>query len=235
MRLHLCSFAAAPVAVLFFAFPASVRADADGDACAAALPPAALYAAVVAAPADARHGRPVAVDVDLEGSAEFSLEGGQLRYGMLFNDVAEGWSWRPQSDPGREDYYRWKFLPLQHRVEPGATYVQEEMVGEPQETRVERVYDYFLAFDNPYRFYPRGGEGFSVPLEGGHGPVRLVALARLGDPAVSESTTFWKAVHGRPVDLTLKKRYLVGKLEALLVCDARDGKLLARIAPEAAR
>ncbi len=236
MRLLLHSISAALAAVLFSGIPALAAEPCAGQSAAAE-----RYARVAAlAPAD-RGGRHVAVTVDLAASADVSLDAdGTLRYGMAYNDVAEGWSWRPQAQPDAEDYYRWKFLPLQSFVEQGTSYVQEEKVGVPQETRVERRHDYFLAFDDPYRFYARGAAGFTVRLpagaaDGGLPSLRLVALARLGEPATAESTTFWKAVHARPVDFTLKKYYLIGTLEALLVCDVRDGRELARLLPDAQR
>lgn len=233
MRL-LHSISATSVAVLFFLANGSVLA---GDTAAAASPCASpadvdeWHVRLAAmAPAE-RSGQRLALAVDLAASADFELgEDGRLRYGMVFNDVAEGWSWQPQASPEREDYYRWKFLPLQSRSESRASYVQEEMVGVPQQTHVEWRYDDFFAFDNPYAFYARGEAGFAVGLAR-PAAVRLMALARLGEPARAESTTFWKAVHARPVDFTLRKRYLIGVLEALVVCDARSGDELARLLP----
>jgi len=232
MRFH-HSIAAASAAVALAAGSASA---ATGDSPCAPLPTAVdQYAAMQGRPPAERTGQVVAVDIDLVASAEFALGAdGKLSYGMAFNDLTEGWSWQPQTRPEVEDYYRWKFLPLQSRLEAGASYVQEEKIGEPQQTRVERRYDYFLAFDNPYDFYSRGDAGFTASVAPGR-PARLVALASLGEPAVSESTTFWKAVHARPVDFTLKKRYLVGKLQALIACDARSGEELARIVPRGQR
>jgi hypothetical protein len=237
MRLFLHSISAALVAVLFS--PSAVRAaPADALPCAPAVAAARQFAEVRALSPDSHRGRAVTVEVDLAASADFSYAAdGTLHYGMAWNDVAEGWSWQPQTRPDEADYYRWKFLPLQSETEEGAAYVQEEMVGVPQLTRVERRHDYFLAFDNPHAFYARGTAGFSQPLpvaDGGRPEaLRLVALARLGEPATAESTTFWKAVHARPVDFTLKKYYLIGTLEALVVCDARRNEELARIVPAA--
>ena len=98
-------------------------------------------------------------------------------------------------------------------------------------------YDYFLAFENLYDFYPRGTDddaGFSASLPvsatgAGEGRVRMLALASLVEPYVSESTTFWKATYGKPTDFTLKKRYLMGRLEAVWFVDAASGQLLARL------
>ncbi|MBI2306410.1 MAG: hypothetical protein HYU78_03825 [Rhodocyclales bacterium] len=209
------------------------------DAPCAPLPAAAEWYARLRAPSPALHaGQRVAVEVDLAASAEFSREAdGSLRYGMAFNDIAEGWSWQPQARPEAEDYYRWKFLPLQSFSEEGAAYVQEEKIGVPQRTRVERRHDYFLAFDNPQAFYRRDTPEFvvrpAVPAAGDTA-LRLVAIARLAAPAHAESSTFWKATHARPVDFLLKKYYLIGQLEALVVCDAGSARELARIVPAGA-
>lgn len=191
------------------------------------------YAQVLSLPESQRNGLRVAVAIDLDNSPGFAAdESGVLRYRMAFNNVAEGWSWQPLAQPASEDYYRWKFFPLQSVAEARQAYTQEEKVGEPQHTRVEWRYDYFLAFDNLYDFYPRVADddaGFVIPPIPSATPLRLVALAVLGEPALAESTTFWKAIYSRPVDFTLKKRYLIGRLETLLVCDAASGEELARI------
>jgi hypothetical protein len=52
----------------------------------------------------------------------------------------------------------------------------------------------------------------------------------LAAPCISESTTFWKAIHARPVDFTLKKRYLLGHLEAVVFFDRRTRLVLGRMA-----
>lgn len=177
------------------------------------------------------------MSVDLSAASGLGVnKAGLLHYPMAFNNVAEGWSWQPLAKAGSEDYYRWKFLPLQSVSEERDGYVQEDKIGEPQKTRVAWRYDYFLAFDNPYAFYPRVVDdevGFVLPLTSVPGKLRLVALAVLGEPALSESTTFWKAIHAQPVDFTLKKRYLAGRLEALVVCDDASGNELARLRPVA--
>lgn len=234
MRLLLHSFAAALVAVSFSAsaepaLPTAVPCSADVPSA------AAWYDAAVRQPSAGLAGQSVVVEVDLAASPGFSVdEDGLLHYRMLFNDVAEGWSWQPESRPGETDFYRWKFLPAGARVEEREAYVQEEKVGEPQRTQVMWRYDYFLAFDNAYDFYRRTDDdetGFTVrlPAVASGRPLRLHAVATLATPAVSESTTFWKAVHARPVDFTLKKRYLIGRLESVVVC-GDDGEL-ARIRP----
>lgn len=240
MRLLLCSISAASVAVLFSALlPAAPAGAAEPvDAPCAQLPAAAdWYARLRGLPPAEAAGRRVAVAVDLAGSADFTREAdGRLRYGMAFNDVAEGWSWQPQARPEAEDYYRWKFLPLQSFSEEGAAYVQEEKIGVPQRTRVERRHDHFLAFDNPQAFYGREAPEFVVrlPAAAAGEAVRLVALARLAAPAHAESSTYWKATHAQPVDFMLKKYYLVGQLEALVVCAAQGDRELARLLPAGA-
>lgn len=234
MRLLLHSFSAASAAVLFFWAVPAVAAASPADPCAPLAPAAEVYAAFAALPPASLPGRLLALEVDLAASAGFEqfelTADGAFSYGMRFNDVAEGWSWQPQARPQDEDYYRWKFLPLGSSHEEGAAYVQEEKIGVPQRTRIERRHDYFLAFDNPYAFYARGAAGFAARLPAGR-TLRLVALARLTEPALAASTTYWKAVHAQPVDLTLKKYYLIGALQALVICDARSGEELARIVP----
>jgi hypothetical protein len=94
-------------------------------------------------------------------------------------------------------------------------------------------YDYFLAFDNLYAFYPRDGDdeaGFSADLPApviGHLGLRARGHLRL--PVISESTTFWKATYGQPVDFTLKKRYLIADLEQIEFVDTASDRVLCRI------
>ena len=57
------------------------------------------------------------------------------------------------------------------------------------------------------------------------------AKARLSEPVLSESTTFWKATYGKPTDFTLKKRYLVGVLEEVSFVDLENGSVLCTIRP----
>jgi hypothetical protein len=100
-------------------------------------------------------------------------------------------------------------------------------------------YDYFLAFDNLYDFYPRGVDddaGFSADLPAAMaGQLGIRVQARLIDPVLSESTTFWKATYGKPTDFTLKKRYLMGVVDAVEFVDSGDGRMLCRIGRGAAR
>jgi len=52
---------------------------------------------------------------------------------------------------------------------------------------------------------------------------------------ISESTTFWKATYGKPVDFTLKKRYLMAVLDEVQFTDTRDDRVLCRVLPGQAR
>jgi len=184
-------------------------------------------------------GRIVELDVDLAGSPGFSHEvaNGRMavRYRMAFNQIAEGWSWRPLADPAVDDYYAYKFLPLQSVISERAGYTHEDKIGVPQQVSVRWRYDYFLAFANLYDFYPRRADdeaGFSADLPaavGGHVGIR--AKVRLIAPVVSESTTFYKATYTQPTDFTLKKRYLVGELLEIDFVDSGSGEILCRIVP----
>lgn len=182
----------------------------------------------------------IVVDVDLVASPGFSLESvgdrREARYRMAFNNIAEGWNWQPLADPQQEDYYRAKFLPLRSVTVERGEYDGQDKIGVVQRVKVSWRYDYFLSFDNPDDFYPRGGgddAGFVAPLPpevaGKKGDVRMLAIARLSEPCVSESTTFWKAMYSTPVDYTLKKRYLHGRLETILYYDGGDRRILGRL------
>lgn len=198
------------------------------------------YVAIAKLPADgikAKVGQIVEVDVDLSasGSLEVNEAGERLDvlYRMSFNQLAEGWSWQPLADPAVEDYYRFKFLPLQSVADERGEYVAEDKIGTPQQMKISWRYDYFLAFENLYDFYPRkvdDDSGFSANLPAAvAGHVGLRAKARLVEPVISESTTFWKAIYSRPTDFTLKKRYLVGRLEEVDFVDTASGEVLCRI------
>ena len=183
-------------------------------------------------------GQPLVLEVDLAASdVRIEREAGRmhLRYRMAAHQVAEGWSWQPQADPAETDYYRYKFLPLQSLTVDEGDYLHEDMIGEAQRMRVVQRHDYFLAFDNLYDFYPRSVDdeaGFSAALP-------LLPAERLGLRAEAlpdaspfrDSTTFWKAIHAQPRDLTLKKHYLIGRLHALELFDREDGRSLCRIEP----
>ena len=196
-----------------------------------------------------KHLQPVLLQVDLGASPGYSLTYDsaaamlEVRYAMAFNQLTEGWSWQPGVNPEVEDYYRFKFLPLGSRAEVRGEYQGEDKIGEPEKMRVEWRYDYFLAFDNLYDFYPRVVDdeaGFVARIAASPeqavqwqapGRLRLLAQAHLTSPYVAESTTFWKADHAQPQDFTLKKRYLVGVLDEIRVQDASSGDVLARLAP----
>lgn len=179
--------------------------------------------------------------VDLAASPGFSVEAGEqgveLRYRMSFNNIAEGWSWRPNADPQAEDYYRFKFLPLESVLAERGEYRAEDKIGVVQTMQVVWRYDYFLAFENPYDFYPRAVDddaGFVLRLPGkapAHPGMR--AHACLETPATSESTTFWKATYSHPTDFTLKKRYLIGRLQSLEFIDRDTGESLGVLKPRA--
>jgi len=184
-------------------------------------------------------GQEIEVDVDLSASSGFTVavtgERAAVRYRMAFNQVAEGWSWRPLADPAVDDYYRYKFLPLQSVAVERGEYLHEDKIGEPQQMKVSWRYDYFLAFENLYDFYPRTVDddaGFAAALPAGiAGHLGMRAKARLSEPVLSESTTFWKATYGKPTDFTLKKRYLVGVLEEVSFVDLETGSVLCTIRP----
>ncbi len=173
----------------------------------------------------------------------FDATTGRLRilYRMSFNQITEGWNWRPLQAAEGGDYYVFKYLPLGSTREERGSYHAEDKTGVPQEFSVRWRYDYFFAFDNPYEFYPRGTDDdaglaaeITVPAAEAerlaHGDLRMAMRGRLGGECLSESTTFWKATYSKPVDFTLKKRYLIGKLVEVYFYDAASGRLLARIA-----
>ena len=184
-------------------------------------------------------GERVELDIDLATSPGFSVttngDQAEIRYRMAFNNIAEGWSWRPLADVAVDDYYRYKFLPLQSVTESRGEYAFEDKIGETQQMKVLWRYDYFLAFENLYDFYPRAVDddaGFvaRVPVSKAQ-KVTMRATARLIEPVISESTTFWKATYGKPTDFTLKKRYLVGVLETVSFIDGESGRVLQRLVP----
>jgi len=192
---------------------------------------------------EAMPGQKIEVDVDLAASSGFTVEvlgeRAEVRYRMAFNQIAEGWSWRPLADPAVDDYYRYKFLPLQSELVDRGEYAHEDKIGVTQQMKVVWRYDYFLAFDNLYDFYPRvvdDDAGFSADLPAGAAAhLGIRAHAHLIEPVISESTTFWKATYGKPTDFTLKKRYLMGALDEVDFIDTRDGQVLCRILPGQAR
>lgn len=181
-----------------------------------------------------------APDSGLEVTYDAATRRLHLHYPMAFNQLTEGWSWQPQADPAREDYYRFKYLLLGSVEEDRGTYKGEDKIGEPETMGVRWRYDYFLAFENLYDFMARSTDdeaGFDaeIALEPDQaapllqpGAVNLVARVHLQPPFVSESTTFWKAIHARPTDFTLKKRYLVGEVEEVRFV-AAGNRVLAQL------
>lgn len=186
--------------------------------------------------------------VDLAAGPNFSQgydgQGGklELRYNMVFNQIAEGWSWDEQADPNQRDYYRFKYLPLgTETASKRAPEVVELYPGKTVEVTNLWRYDYFLAFDNLYDFYDRKVDddaGFAASVavkaeEAGQltegGRVRMLAVCRLRAPWHTESNTFWKATYANPVDYTLRKRYLIGELLEVWFYDHASGKVLAKV------
>lgn len=197
-------------------------------------------------PADAKDGV-FAFAVDLAGpnfSQEYDARSGrlELRYNMVFNQIAEGWSWDEQADPAQRDYYRYKYLPLgTETASKRAPEVVELYPGKRVEVKNLWRYEYFFAFDNLYDFYERKADddaGFSaaVPMPAGEakqlaesGRIRMLAVCRLKAPYHTESNTFWKATFAEPVDYTLRKRYLVGELLEVWFYDHASGRVLAKV------
>jgi hypothetical protein len=167
-------------------------------------------------------------------AASASAAGRQALYRMGTNQVTEGWNWHPDSAREGEDYYHYKYLPLISVEEPRGGYRSEDKIGTPQDFTVLWRYDYFFAFDNLYDFISRRVDddaGFVAELSTDI-PVDQLGMAvevRLAAPCTAESTTFWKAIHARPVDFTLKKRYLLGHLEAVVFFDRRTRSVVGRM------
>jgi len=186
-----------------------------------------------------------AADSGLEVSYDEPSHRLHLHYPMAFNQLTEGWSWQPLANPDQEDYYRFKFLLLGSVEENRGTYRGEDKIGEPETMGVQWRYDYFLAFDNLYDFMARNTDdeaGFDAEVSASPeqaaalmapGAVRLLARVHLQAPYVSESTTFWKAIHARPTDFTLKKRYVVGAVEEIRFVTA-ENQVLAKLLPHPA-
>ena len=208
--------------LLIAALPGSAHAESG----------ASLYARLAG---QAKAGTCFEVDIDLDNGPGLNGDNGELTYPMAFNNVAEGWSWQPGSQPDLEDYYRYKFLPLGSTEEARGEYRAEDQIGEMQTMQVRWRYDYFLAFDNIYDFYRRevnDAAGFASHLPASLAAnTAMRARACLEEPLSSESTTFWKATHGQPVDFTLKKRYLIGKLQAIDFVDRHSATIISSVTP----
>lgn len=193
-------------------------------------------------------GGEVLLPVDLsEGrgvEASFDAATGRLRilYRMGFNHVTEGWNWQPLADPAREDYYRYKYLRSRSVVEDRGSYENTSLFGGPREIPLQWQHDSFFAFDNPYDFFPRpagddGGFATEVAVSNDDGArlaggqLRMALKGTLHPPCIADSTTFWKATFSRPVELTLRKRYLIGRLEEIWFYDAASWEIVARVLP----
>ncbi|MEW6513993.1 MAG: hypothetical protein AB1443_08335 [Pseudomonadota bacterium] len=187
-----------------------------------------------------------AIDLDLPLSTDTKIDydavTGRLRvfYPTQFNDLTEGWNWHPEEVAAGRDYYTYKFLPLGSAHEARGSYRNTDPAGMTVEYPIRWRWDYFFAFDNPYDFYPHdAGEAagyaaeFAVTAADANrlrqGDLRMGLRGRLRSNCLSESTTFWKATASAPVDFTLKKRYLIGRLDEIRFSDAASGQLLARV------
>ena len=214
---------------------------------AAAADAVAEYARRVALPANERcAGNSIELPVTMSQEAlvdtAYDTATGRLRilYRMQFNDLTEGWNWHPDIAAAGGDYYTFKYLPIASTTEDRGSYRAEDKIGAPQEFRIRWRYDYFFVFDNPYDFYARDAgddAGFVVDVPATEadarrlagGDLRMGLRGRLAADCLSDSTTFWKSTFATPVDFTLKKRYLIGKLVEVFFLDAASGKLLARL------
>lgn len=192
--------------------------------------PAASLAGLVGQSFTFRVDDPTADRWDVE-----PLPGGRQRlvYRMGRNHVTEGWNWHPEADPAREDYYRIKFLPLgQRETETApAQEVYNPAIRASYTMRFVRRDAYYFAFDNPYAFYPRDEEdaGFAIEVaESGRTEFALVARGSYAAPFRAESGTYWRAQPAQPVDLWLKNRYFMGRLETVWFC-GMDGRLLGKL------
>lgn len=208
--------------------------------------PAREYDARGTTPPACGPGDTVVLGVDASADAPldvgYDAQVGRLRvrYRMAFNDVTEGWNWNPEIAAAGGDYYQFKFLPLGSVLEERGSYRGEDKIGAPQEFHVQWRYDYFFAFDNPYEFYARATDddaGFAAEVAMSaedaarlaDGGLRMALRGRLDPNCLSSSTTFWKATAARPVDFTLKKRYLVGRITDIWFYDAGSGDIVARL------
>lgn len=190
-------------------------------------------------------GRLFSFAVDLDNSPGFSMDFDAesntlaLLYRMSFNNIAEGWSWDTLANPDIGDYYRFKFLPLKSTQQEMTKPVEVELFpGKMVEVKNLWRYDYFLAFENLYDFYPRvvdDDAGFGAQVKAPGLPARerlkMLAVFRLKAPYHAESNTFWKADLAVPVDFTLRKRYLFGQLEEIRFVDSETGQIYVRQQP----
>ena len=192
-------------------------------------------------------GRLIALEVNLAANPSLNRtkpDGhDEVRYSMAFNQITEGWNWYPLADPRHEDYYHAKFLPLATvPVSYGTGEAGTQASSNMPDRRGNWRWDYFLAFENLYDFYPRrtdGDAGFValIPdeLATDAGEVKMLALARLRSPFIAESSTFWKATLSQPIDFMLKKRYLFAELQQVWFYNSSSGKVLAKVLPSGSR
>lgn len=156
----------------------------------------------------------------------------RLVYRMGRNDVTEGWNWHPEADREREDYYRYKYLPLgQRETETAPPRIEHDAAYGDFKVTYRRRDAYYFAFDNPYDFYPRNmdDDGFAVTLSGTVTErFHLVVRGRFAAPWRSESNTYWRAIPAQPVDLWMKNRYFMGRLETLWFCSP-EGRILGTL------
>jgi hypothetical protein len=184
----------------------------------------------------------VAVEPPIDASYDATTGRLHIHYRMFFNDLTEGWNWHPLEAAAGGDYYAFKFLPLASRLEEGASYAVDNPPGYPATYAVHTRTDYFFAFDNPYDFYSRdAGDamGFdadiALPAEEARriatGGLRMAVRVRLADKCLSGSKTYWRATVDAPVDFTLLKRYLIGRLTDVWFFDEANGRVLAHVKP----
>ncbi len=172
----------------------------------------------------------------------YQADSGELRlfYPTQFNDLTEGWNWHPEAAGVGNDYYTFKYLPLGSRSEERGIEETVDNFGTHQYP-VRWRHDYFIAFDNPYDFYPPDADedsGFSaiLPLSPDAAQAlqtRQIGLAvelKLQAPCLSSSNTFWEATQSQPVKFSLKKHYLIGRIDNVLFYELDSGKVLARVA-----
>jgi hypothetical protein len=185
---------------------------------------------------------PVAAEPPVEARYDAMTGRLHIHYGMFFNDLTEGWNWHPLEAAAGGDYYAFKFVPLASRLEEGASYPVENAPGLPTSYAVRTRTDYFFAFDNPYDFYRRdAGDamGFdadvALPADEANriasNGLRMAVRATLNRECLSGSKTYWRATVDAPVDFTLLKRYLIGKLADVWFYDEATGKVLAHLPP----
>lgn len=183
----------------------------------------------------------LAVPLTAETEVTYDATTSRLRvfYPMQFNDLTEGWNWHPEEVAAGRDYYTYKYLPLGSTSETRGSYRTTNPANQALEYPIRWRHDHFFAFDNPYDFYPSdagemAGYAAEIALPATEatrlagGDLRMALQGRLRADCLAESTTFWKATLSAPADYTLKKYYLIGRLEEIRFYDAVSGRVLAR-------